>query len=154
MIVESITKEDLAELCGRARLQRKEERERLLNTDAKTILQRDLSAPFAGLSQSRMRREFEPKGPLLPALPIDEKVGAYEDEMGVRLILFARAAAAPILANFGYKPSKRFEQTLRHSAKVRACQLHFYRLIDGYVAIEVESESDASFLRRLSIKAM
>ncbi len=98
--------------------------------DVVNILHDDLSASLAGgVAQPRMRREFEPEGLPLPPLPNGENLGPYEDELSVKLILFARAAAAPVLANFGYKPSKLFEQTLRQSAKARACLLHFYRLI-------------------------
>lgn len=130
--------------------------------DVSNMMRADIEAAFKGLVQSRnMRSEFEPKGGrLLPALPSGENVGPYEDELGVRLVLFGRAVATPFLAgNFGYKPTKSFEEKIRHSAKVRACRIHFYRLIDGNVAIEVESkatpsELDATFLRRLGINAM
>ena len=89
---------------------------------------------------------------MLPQLPSDEVVGPYEDRVGIRLLLFARDAGAPLLIGFGSKPSKRFEDDLRHSAKIRGCRLHFYRLIDGYIAVEVES--DATFLRKLGINAL
>jgi hypothetical protein len=162
MIVELITKAALVELRRHAKLLRREENDRFLNTtmrDVTNMLRADISAARTGFVQSRnMRPEFEPKGGrLLPALPSGENVGPYEDEIGVRLVLFARAAATPVLANYGYKPPKCFEESVRHSAKVRACRLHFYRLIAGYFAIEVESsatpsELDTSFLKKLGIR--
>ncbi len=70
----------------------------------------------------------------------------------------ARAQHFPVVVNFGYKPPKSFEKSVRESAKIRDCRLHFYRLIDGYCAIEVESkaspsELDASFLKGMRHKA-
>ena len=167
MIVELITKAALVELRRHAKLLRREENERFLNTtmrDVTNMLRADISAARTGFVQSRnMRPEFEPKGVLLPALPSGENVGPFEDELGVKLILFARATGTPVLANLGYKPPKSFEEQFRHSAKIRGSRLHFYRLIDGYVAIEVAgaglaeskttpAELDASFLKKLGIR--
>jgi hypothetical protein len=142
--------------------QKKKRHERLLNTtgrDLVEVLETDLSAFSRGLAQIGTRREAEPEGVPLPELPSDEVVGPYESEAGVRLLLFARDAGAPVLVEFGYKPPEVYEDNLRHSAKIRACRLYFYRLIDGNVAIEVEpkappSNRDASFLRRLGINVM
>jgi hypothetical protein len=156
MIVELRTKADLVEVRRQARLLRREEDERFQNItmrDVSNMLDRDISAARTGLVQSRnVRPEFAPKGDrLLPELPSGETVGPYEDELGVRLILFGRAVATPFVADFGYKPTKIFEEKIRHSAKVRACRVHFYRLIDAYVAIEVESEPDQGFLKKMGI---
>lgn len=162
MIVKLITKEALVELRREARRQRKERSERMLNTtmrDVSEMLRRDLSSFPAGRAQSGIRQESKCAGSELPELPSGYKIGQYEDELGVRLVVFARDAASPVLTNFGSRPSKRFEENVRHSAKVRACRLHFYRLSDDYVAIEVEpketpSEVDARFLRSVGINAM
>jgi len=152
MVVEVISKDALVQLRRHARLEKKKEAERLLNTTLRDVIEiwrADLSAFQANLGQSGARHEAEPEGTVLPELPSDEVVGPYEDRAGIRLLLFARDVGAPVLARFSYKPSKRFENDLRHSAKIRACRLHFYRLIDGYFAIEVES--DVSFLKGLGI---
>lgn len=109
-------------------------------------LQRDLLTAAGGLAQVGTRRETEPEAVVVrvPELPSDEVVGPYEDEAGIMLLLFARDAGTPVLANFCYQLSKRFEESLRHSAKIRGLLLHFYRLIDGEIAIEVEPRG-ASF---------
>jgi hypothetical protein len=115
------------------------------------MLQRDLSAAGGGLAQIGTRRETEPEGEVVPELPSDEVVGQYEDEGGVRLLMFTRDAGTPVVANFGYQPTKVFEKNLRHSAKIRGLRLHFYRLMGGYIAIEVEPRG-ARFSRRLGIR--
>ena len=162
MIVKVITKEALVELRRQARRQRKEDRERLLNTTGRDVIEmlhRDLSWS-AKIAPSSKKREAEPRGSPLPELPSDEVVGAYEDKGEIRLLLFARDAGGPVVTNFGYIPSKLCEERVRHSAKIRGCRLHFYRLIDGNIAIEVESDarflktSDARFLGKLGVTPM
>jgi len=151
-----ISKETLVQLRRQARLEKKKKNERLLNTtgrDLAEMLERDLSAFGRSLAQIGTRRETEPEGAVVPELTSDEVVGPYEDEAGVRLLTFARDAGGPVVANFGYKPTKVFEENLRHSAKIRASRLHFYRLIGGYIAIEVEPR-DARVSRRLGIHAV
>jgi hypothetical protein len=142
-----ISKETLAQLRRQARLEKKKEHERFLNTtgrDVLEMLQNDLSAAGGRLAQIRPRREPEPEGAVVPELPSDVVVGPYEDEAGVRLLMFARDAGTPVVESFGYQPSKRFEESLRHSAKIRGWSLHFYRLIDGDIAIEVASRDARS----------
>jgi hypothetical protein len=157
MIVQSITKAALAELRRHAKLLRAQEKERFLMRDPQDILRADITAARTGFVHSyNYRPEFKPKGGPLPALPSGENVGPYEDELSVRLILFARAAATPVLVDLVFSPPKCFEENMRQSAKVRGGQLHFYRLIDGYIAIEVEpratpSQRDTNFLKKLGI---
>ncbi len=160
MSVEVITKEALIQLRRHARLEKKKESERMLNTTLRDVIamwHADYSAFCATLAQSGTRHETQLEKSVVPELPSDEVVGPYEDKYDIMLLLFARDAGASVLVNFGWKPSKLFENKLRHSAKIRALTLHFYRLIGGYFAIEVEPKStpaelDASFLKTLGIK--
>jgi hypothetical protein len=87
---------------------------------------------------------------VVPDLPSNEVIGPYEDESRIRLLLFARGAGSPLLVEFGYKTPKVFEENLRHSAKIRSLDLHFYRLTGGQIATEVEPRG-ARFSRRLVI---
>jgi hypothetical protein len=158
MIVESITKESLADLRRQTRLYRKERSQRMLNTtfrDVMNMLDADISSFRARVPQIVARHRLEPEGVRVPELPSGEVVGPYEDENQVRLLLFARDVGTPLLVRSCSKPSKRGEETFRQSAKIRGCRLHYYRLI-GYVAIEVDrkptpSELDDIFLRQSGI---
>jgi hypothetical protein len=158
MIVRKISKEELVQLRRNARLEKKKEEERALNTtlrDVIEILHADLAAFGANLSQSGSRHESETEGSLVPELPSDEAVGPYEDKEELELLVFARHVGTPVVAYQGQR-NKRSEERMRHSAKIRGWRLHYYRLIDGYIAIEVEirMESDTRFLKTLGIKTV
>lgn len=158
MIVRKISKEELVQLRRNARLEKKKENERALNTTLRDVIEMfhaDLAAFGANLGQSGPRHESEPEESLVPELPSDEVVGPYEDKAEIRLLLFARDVGTPVVAYCG-QPNKRSEERLRHSAKIRGWRLHYYRLIDGHMAIEVEIrvESDTRFLKSLGIQAV
>jgi len=102
MIVEVISKEALAQLRRHARLEKKKEQERLLNTTLRDVIEKwhaSLSA-FSATAVSQ-RHASEPEEIVLPQLPSDEVVGPYEDRVGIRLLLFARDVGPPRLIRFG-----------------------------------------------------
>ena len=162
MTMEIISKEALVQLRRHARLERKKESERASNItgrDLPAMWEADYSAFRASLARRGTQRESQPERSVAPELPSDEVIGPYEEKENINLLRFARDAGAPVLVNSDFlsKPSKLFENNLRHSARIRGCTLHFYRLIGGIFAIEVEtkptpSELDATFLKTLGIK--
>jgi hypothetical protein len=147
--LEVISDQVLGQLRRDARRERKKASARALDLTGRDLiglLLADCSEFDRRFAQGHTRHESKS---VLAGLPTDH--GKYEDEEGVKLLQFARRVGAPVLAKLDCEPSKRFEESLRHSAKIRGCRLHFFRLIDAYVALRVTtpSESDASFLERL-----
>lgn len=140
-----------------ARRERREARKRASNTtwgDAIELYLQSLSLFDWGVALPQENTTVE--SPLPPVAK--DQVGKYEEPEAIALLAFARATGGkPLLVEFENEPSKAYVERLRQAAKVRKLTLHFFRLLDELVAVEVHpnespDESDASILGSLGVR--
>ncbi len=164
LTIEILSRNSLKILRHHARRERTQRQERAGKSSAHDLLEVDLSS----WKTMHLRKENENEQSALQGLS-SGRVGRYEDEEEVKLLLFARNADKPVLASLSSLPSKALEARLRQSAKIRGLNLQFFRLIGNHIAVQVSqrtptislklrqdpetlTKSDVNFLKRLRIK--
>lgn len=152
--VEIVSEEAAISLRLHARRQRREERERLDKMtmgDVVNLFYQDLSemAARTALHQDSQTAELE-----LPQMGNDD-VETYQNPEALLMLAKANEGKA-LLIEFISQPSKACENDLRWLAKGMHFRLRFFRLLGGWVILEVPrketpEQSDKKFLKNLGI---
>jgi hypothetical protein len=126
--VEVLSKEAAASPCLQARRDRRETRKRnarMTSDDLKHLLRQDISSFMVRSDLLQDRAPVESQLPQVAKYEVDK----YEEPEAIAILRLLRTSGGrPVLVEFDFRPSKAFEERLRHSAMVRNLRVHIAHL--------------------------